>query len=82
MRIELIRKNGNDFYFSDNYKYKMNARIASIDIDGTKVKQSDYKMIGPRAVRINRTIDANSRVYAIVLPITIGNILMVKYKKR
>lgn len=82
MRLELIRKNGNDFYFSDNYKYKMNARIISIDIDGNKVNQSEYKMIGPRAIRMNRTIDANSRVYASVLPVRIGNILMVKYKNR
>ncbi len=82
MRIELVRKNGNEFYFSNNYKYRMNARIISIDIDGTRVKQSDYKMIGPRGVKLNRPIDSESRVYANVLPIRIGNILMVKYKNR
>lgn len=82
MRLELIRKNGNEFHFSDNYKYKMNARITSIDIDGTKVKSSEYKMIGPRAIKMNTSIDANSRVYATILPIQIGNILAVRYKKR
>lgn len=82
MRIELVRKSGNEFYFSNNYKYRMNARIISIDINGTRVKQSDYKMIGPRGVKLNIPIDAESRVYANVLPIRIGNILMVKYKKR
>ena len=59
MRIELVRKNGNEFYFSNNYKYRMNARIISIDIDGTRVKQSDYKMIGPRGVKLNIPIDAD-----------------------
>ena len=63
MRIELIRKNGNEFYFSDNYKYRMNARIISIDINGTRIKQSDYKMIGPRGIKLNIPIDSECSTY-------------------
>lgn len=82
MRLELVRKIGNVFTFSNDYKYKMNARIISVDIDGSTVNPSDYKMMGPRAIKMNIPVDKNSRVYASVLPVRIGNILAVKFKKR
>jgi hypothetical protein len=82
MRLELIRKHGNEYHLPDNYLYKMNARIVSIDIDGTKISSSNYKMIGPRTIKMLNNNDNSSRVYATILPVQIGNILAVKYKKR
>lgn len=73
MRIELTKGLDNNFYVPKNQYNRNNTRIMRIDIDGNRISESDYYMMGPRQVHITKDILLSDRVYATIANIAIGN---------
>lgn len=73
MRIKLDRERNNLFVIPDFYIFKGKVRIMCIYEDNTILSQNEYQMIGPRKIKMLRTVPPLSNIYAKVAEIKVGN---------
>lgn len=73
MKLQLERDINNRFYINKNaYNYPI-LRIMNVYIDNRKLDESEYYMMGPRAVHINIPVEYPHRIFASIASIWKGN---------
>lgn len=76
MKVKLERDRENIFFISNDNIYKNKIRIMCIYENTTILGQDEYKMIGPRKIKMLRKVDPTSKIYAKVSELKTGNRLM------
>lgn len=76
MKVKLERDRENIFFISNDNIYKNKIRIMCIYENTTILGQDEYKMIGPRKIKMLRKVDPTSKIYAKVSELKTGNRLI------
>ena len=76
MKVKLDRERENVFLIPNDYLYKNRVRIMCIYENTTILGQDEYRMIGPRKIKMLRKVDPTSKIYAKVSEIKMGNRLI------